>query len=264
RSPVAPGMTRAAAGQGSAPGAAEYTLGPDVFFVPVQGGTARLLDLGGKFYAVPAVGALMLRETLERGVPAAVAEVSEQFGASPAEVQAGLEAFLADLERKGLVRRGPSPRRAGGPRAPWPSRVLGPLLRGVHRGIRPLRARAWLLLALARLSLRLLGWAGTVAAWQRYPGRAARPVPDEERAVLVRAVDDVVRRVAATHVLSMGCKERSLCCWSLLRAAGVPAALNVGIYLFPLAGHCWCECGPWTPGDDPDACRRYTLVARYE
>src|SRR5207302_1787471 len=132
---------------------------PDVLFVDVQDGTARLLDLGGKFYAVPAVGAAMLRETLANGAPAAVARVSEQFGAGAGQVQADLDAFLGDLARKGLLLRG---RPDGRSRLPWASAALGPLLRGIHRRARSPEVRAWLLLTLARVSLRLLGWAKTV------------------------------------------------------------------------------------------------------
>jgi hypothetical protein len=43
-----------------------YFLPPDVILVTVDDGSARLLDMAGGFHAVPAVGALMLKETLTR------------------------------------------------------------------------------------------------------------------------------------------------------------------------------------------------------
>jgi hypothetical protein len=62
----------------------------------------------------------------------------------------------------------------------------------------------------------------------------------------------------------MACKERALCCWALARAAGLAATLVVGLQLFPLAGHCWCEVGSWTLSDDRARCDLYTPVIRYE
>src|SRR5262249_24717675 len=119
-------------------------------------------------------------------------------------------------------------------------------------------------LALARLSLRFFGWAQTVTAWRRVPSRPAPPAPPDEWRTAARAVGETVSRVAASHALAVGCKERSLCCWSLLRAEGVTAALTVGVFLFPFEGHCWCQAGPWVAGDDHDVCKRFTVVAAYE
>jgi len=241
--------------------AADFTLSPEVLFVEVQDGTARLLDLGGQFYALSGISTVMLRETLTHGVSAAAAQVSAQFRADPEQVKADLAAFLADLEAKGVVRRGPAPPPT---RPPWASGVLRAVLAGIYRLARSPRTRAWLLLGLAQLSLRLVGWPATVAVWEQSTPKAGKSAPAEGRAAHVRTVDETVRRVTATHLLSTGCKERSLCAWSLLRAAGMPATLLVGIALFPFEGHCWCQSGDQVLGDDPEECERYTVVARYE
>jgi len=50
----------------------------------------------------------------------------------------------------------------------------------------------------------------------------------------------------------------------LLRSAGVPAKLVVGLDLYPLAGHCWCEVGQHAFSDFPDRCESFTPVIRYE
>jgi hypothetical protein len=246
------------------PGAGAYTLSADVILVPVQDGTARLLDLGGSFYAVSEVGAVLLREVLEEGTTAAEARVSEQFGVSLEQVRTDLADFLIDLERKRLIRRGSQHRSAGHSLARWSSSAFCLPLRGIHRECLSLNVRAWLVLTLAYLSCRLFGWAATIAAWQRVHARAVTPGTNKGTEPLVSAMDEAVRRAAARHILPMACKERSLCCWSLLRAYGVAATLKVGIELFPLEGHCWCECGGWLPADDPDYCQRFTPVAQYE
>jgi hypothetical protein len=119
-------------------------------------------------------------------------------------------------------------------------------------------------LALARLSFALFGWTRTVAVWQEahahFPTRQAG-VGDAET---IRALDRIVRAAVAGHPIAVACKERALCSWSLARAAaGLHAALVVGIDLFPMAGHCWCEVGTQTLGDDRDRCDHFTPVGRW-
>jgi len=243
---------------------AKYALAPDVILVPVPDGSARLLDLGGCFYAIPAPGALILRETLDRGLAAAVPQVTEQFQVSAEQVRQDADEFLQELVRQGLVQRVGPARLSRRPAAVWPYLVVAPLLRINQRVVRSLEARVWFLLALARLVLPLLGWTRTVRIWERSSSRQGGPLSSEERQRLTNVIDRTVRRVAVRHVLPMGCKERSLCSWALLRTAGAPAVLNVGVELFPLKGHCWCQSGPLTPGDDPEECQQYAVVARYE
>src|SRR5215510_11221249 len=83
---------------------AEYVLPPDVIFLTVEDGSARLLDMGGGFHAMPAVGACMLRETLANGVAAAVARIAEDYGVARQQVESDLTVFLSDLESQGLLR----------------------------------------------------------------------------------------------------------------------------------------------------------------
>jgi len=191
-------LLESCAGQSPSCPANEYILRPNVILVEVQDGTARLLDLGGTFYALPAVGAMMLRETLSRGAASAVSRVSDQYGVGAGQVEEDLEAFLNDLQKKGLICRGQSTRRVRWPGAP--RRTLGPLIRAIHLGTRSLKLRVWLLLTLARLSLCLFGWAGTVEAWRQYPSRRAGLVPEDRRESFINAVDESIRNVSATHV----------------------------------------------------------------
>jgi hypothetical protein len=242
-------------------GAPDYRLGPDVILLPVQDGTVRLLNLGGRFYAVAAVGAQMLRATLERGTAAAVQHIAAQYGVARERVEADLTAFVADLQRQGLLVSGRARQRLGRAGAGLPYLLLAPVLGGIHRLAASVTVKAWLLLALTRLCLCLFGWTRTMAAWQKYHGaRAGSRVPDDRT---VTAIDEAIRQAAANHLFPVECKERALSCWALLRSAEVPAALVVGIKLYPLAGHCWCEVGSRILSDHADRCEEYTPVIRY-
>lgn len=258
--------------QGTAPDQSEYALSPNVVLLLSQDGTARLLDMGGKFYALPATGAQMLKGTLEQGASATVTRLADQYGVSSGQVQADLNTLLDNLEQRGLIHGLRRRRRVGQPGAGWPSLFLIPALRFIYLSRRSLEARAAALLTLARLSFFLFGWARTIAAWKRCLRQVdlqfseeseESEEPEEQEEETVKAIDEAVRKVAAKHVLRMACKERALCCWYMLRCMGVPADLVVGVNLFPLAGHCWCEVGPRMLSDYRDRCEAYTPVVRY-
>jgi hypothetical protein len=240
----------------------EYSLASSVLFAPVPDGTARLFDMDGEFYSIPVIGVEMLRATLECGPLAAARQIAERYGVDVGQVQTDLDAFLGELKTRGLiVRRTISPRRRRG----WSLAhlFLGPAL-GFVACLPSRKVRVWTLLALAHGSFALFGWSRTLEAWRRWyrPGRRLPPPADPmER---VREVDGVVRRAAAAHPLKVECKERALCCWVLAWAAGVPTALVVGIQLFPLQVHCWCEASPWTFGDDRERCETFQPIVRYE
>jgi hypothetical protein len=240
-----------------------YTLSPDVILFPVDDGMARLFDLGGKFYAVSAIGARMLRGVLEQGVAATVDQLASEYGIDPARVKADLDAWLGELLRQGLVQCGPARRRGGS----WFAGVLAPAFWLVRRR-RSLLRRARGLLTLARLCFRLFGWAGTVALWQRWFPKPQRPATQElslaEAETTIQAVDKAVRSAAAQHFWQMACKERALCCWALLRSGGIDVSLVVGINLHPLSGHCLCEAGSHTLSDYADRCQFFTPVIRYQ
>jgi hypothetical protein len=118
------------------------------------------------------------------------------------------------------------------------------------------------LLSTAKLSIRLFGWVRTVAAWQRRFPAAGSLIADGTEAA-ARGIDEAVCSAAAINPLGVACKERALACWALARTAGLPATLVIGIDLFPLTGHCWCEVGPWIVSDHPDNVTRYIPALRY-
>jgi hypothetical protein len=240
-----------------------FFLPPDVIFVTVHDGSARLLDMAGRFHAVPAVGALMLRETLAQGTEEAANRVAQEYGVEPRQVQLDLDVFLRELEEQGLLCSPRNRQRGRRPGIGLAGLFLRPALRFIHWAFRSRESKARALLGLARISFSLFGWTRTTAAWQeahaRFPSRQA----DASQEQTVREVDQAVRAAAANHLFGGECKERGLCCWALARAAGLAAAVVVGIDLFPMAGHCWCEVGPWVLSDDPDRCADYTPVGRW-
>jgi hypothetical protein len=235
----------------------EYVLAPDVVLVQVEDGTARLLDLAGDFYALPATGAEMLQGVLEHGLAPTVAALAEEYAIEPQQVQADLTAMLRQLEERGLLQKGPTRRRR---RNFWSMLALVPFLFLI--GWLPLlRLRAGALLILASLSFACFGWARTVAVWQRSVRRRSAAALEEPA---VKALDEAVRSAATWLPLQIACKERAIACWTLASWAGMPAKLIVGLELFPLAGHCWCEVGLWTLSDDLDKCEFYSPVLCYE
>ncbi len=242
---------------------AAYLLSPDVIFVTVDDGSARLLDMAGDFHAVPAIGARMLQETLANGADAAVTRIAEDYGVARQQVQDDLAVFLGELEKQGLLYNERRRRGRPGGASGLARLLLQPWLHGAHRLLRSPEAKARVLLALARLSFALFGWSRTVAVWQgmhaRFPVRQA----GEQEAGMIEALDRAVRAAVASHTVSVACKERALCSWSLARAAGLDASIIVGVFLFPIAGHCWCEVGTQTLGDDRDRCDEFTPVARW-
>jgi hypothetical protein len=243
------------------PPASDYSLCPDVILVTVRDGSARLLDMAGGFHAIPAVGARMLQETLADGAAKAAARIADEYGVAHGQVQDDLAVFLRDLEQQGLLCSERNRRRTG---ALGPARLLlRPALGAAHRLLRSPDRQARALLGLARLSFALFGWTATVAAWQqahaRFPSRPAGP----RDAHMIQALDTTVRAAVAGHPVAVACKERALCSWSLARSAGFNASLVVGVELFPMAGHCWCEVAALPLGDDPDRCDQFTPVARW-
>jgi hypothetical protein len=239
-----------------------WALAPDVLLVPAPEGGARIIDMNGSFHALSTVAADMLRVTLADGAEAAVCQVARNYGADVRQVKCDLDVFLGQLQALGLLCRGPARRRRPGRTAAAYLLVL-PALWLVGRCLPLGRLRVSALLTLAWLSFRCFGWGPSVAVWRRCPRHDPPGLSPEQGRQVALGVDEQVRRAAAGHLLAVACKERALCCWALARSAGLPAALVIGIQFCPLAGHCWCEAGPWTLSDDRDRCDCYQPIFRY-
>ncbi len=243
-------------GRGETAGGARFRLGPEVRLVTIGDGSARLIDLDGRFYSLSATAAEMLEESLEHGADEAAARIAGRYDAEPAVVHADLENFLRELRGAGLI----VPPGEGRVRLRLGSRVLLPALAAIHRGPFTPRGRAGALLTLAWLGFRTLGWSRTVAALRHFHRRdPARPIARAE----ALAIDAAVREAASASPLAVECKERALACWSLIRAAGAGGTIVVGINTHPLEGHCWCEAGPLVLSDYADRCETFTRIATY-
>lgn len=238
-----------------------YDLSPDVILVTVDDGSARLLDMAGSFHAVSAVGMRMLQAVLAEGSAGAVPQIVEHYCVGRHQIEADLAIFLRDLEGRRLLHdRGQQ--LASDNRGIVPQ-LIGRTVRAVQSLSRHPETKARCLLPLARLSFALLGWTRTVNVWrQAHALFPTRSVVDEDKDK-IEALDKAVRSAVTDHPITMMCKERALCSFSLARAAGLDAAVVVGVDLFPIAGHCWCEVGSETPGDDRDRIERFAPVGRW-
>jgi hypothetical protein len=239
-----------------------YALAPQVVFSPGQDGSARLLDMGGKFFALSKSAAEMVSGLLEHDVDATVATLAEQYDVEPQRVRDDVLALATNLRRQGLLRQRGAP-------AVLHLRSFGAtLLMDLAIGVARCRAlsqyvQATLLLLLARISFALYGWARTVAACRsRLSGQAA-PTSTDTRQLQAQAVAEAVRQAAAHLLVPVACKEKALTSWILARFAGISADLIVGLQSYPLVGHCWCEAGPWNLSDDRERCAAFAPVLRY-
>jgi hypothetical protein len=242
-----------------------YRLTRDAVLLLLEDGTARLLDFGGEFYALSHTAADMLSRVLQGDVALAAQQIAEDYRIAPQEAQADLVAFLQELEQRRLIDHVETGAAAYGHRMRGAGAILPPLLRGIHAVPISLTGRARALLTLAYASIRCFGWPTTLRVCQHYYGRPklqTQPSGLCDEAV-VREIEGVVRATAARHLLPVECKERALCCWALLRSMHLPARLVVGIELFPLTSHCWCELGNRTLCDAADKCGRFTPVLTY-
>lgn len=243
---------------------ADYVLTPDVILLLVRDGTARLLDLWGNFYALSATGATMLLETLHHGTTAAAHRVAAQYNVDIDQVRRDLQAYLEGLERERLLHRPGLSATRHRPKSITSSLALLPLLRGIHACMPSVKARAWALLTLAYISIRVFGWPRTLTVWRGFYHKVPHKHDVRKVEQTARAIDGAVRTAAADHPLHVACKERALCCWALLRFEGFPVKLLLGVDLFPFTSHCWCQLGSLVLSDDEDRCQRFTAVVSYD
>lgn len=245
---------------------ADHVLAPGVVLVRVWDGSARLLDLGGKFYGLTPGSADMLMRALARGRDQAATEIAIETGVETATVRADLTSFLDELTNDGLLR----PKSAAAPRAhglltPFEYCIAGTISLLARPG-RWGSTRRWLLFAVVHFLIRTLGWPQTVhicrlaARSSRTSANASTQPPVDTD---MGTIDRLIRGTASRHLLFVECKERALCSYLVMRAAGFTARVIVGIDLFPFLGHCWCASGQRVIADNEDRCVRFTPVVEY-
>jgi len=247
----------------------DYRLAPDVLFLRIQDGSARLLDPGGNFYALSQMAAQMLYEALHENTAAVAAHIATEYHADVSHVQSDLHAFLHGLEEKRLISHVRRSRRSFQSKHALSLLVLAPLLHAISVCPCSLQRKTWALLTLACVAVRLFGWPRTVASWHSYLVRTQSTQKNAsgdmtaELEQSIKDIDEAIRSVAARHFLHVECKERALACWWLLCSADFAARLVLGVHLFPLGCHCWCEVGQLVLSDDEGRCEQFMPVHSY-
>ena len=211
-------------------------------------GSGRLLDLDGSFYAVDPIAAELLADLSRGGRAEAVRAAARRHRVPEQQVAADLDALLAELPA-GIGTAAPARRHR------WADTFVPALLAALCR-VRHPAPRTWALLAAARLCFAAAGWSRTLRWWTDLPARGG-PVA----AGTVAGIDRRVRHQATGSVLGHTCKERAVVCLAEARAAGLPAAVVLGLSSYPLATHSWCVVDDVVIGDHPDLCAAFQAVA---
>lgn len=238
----------------------EFRLAPDVAVAVMEDGSARVMDMADRFYAVPRSAAVIVQGVLEGGLDAAAGRLADAYRLDEQQARSDAERFVAELLARGiLVRTSEPPRR----RRSFTAELLAIVMNAAVSLLPTLGLKVLVLLTLARISCARCGWAATVDAWtRRLPPVRSGTYQDLERAQLAN-VESAVARGASRHILGMECKERSLACWALIRARGLHAVMIIGADFYPMAGHVWCEADSRIVSDHPQNCRRYQQLLCY-
>ncbi len=242
-------------------GTVQYMLARDVVLVAAEDGSARLLDMDGAFFVLSAIASEMLQDTLAHGAEETVVRIATRYSESSDQVQLDLNRLLNELRRRGLIDEGSAALPRHRLRRMLAAVCIGPPLRLLGL-IAPLGGISTsILLIFARACFMLFGWGSTVSAWTSVlPRRLSLSTRDQQ--YLIDRIDENIRD-ASGKIPFLACKERALCCWYLLNLNRVSATLVVGIQLYPLSGHCWCQVGRQILTDVPGRCSLFDPVVRY-
>lgn len=222
-----------------------YRLPQDVILI-FQDGVARLLDLNrGRFYGLDSVGTKTLMLLLEHGLETVVSCVAQDYGVAEELVRTDLTKLLQELECKKLL--------------------ISQLSQSQEFPKLPSRLTIYVLLTLAWISVRILGWTKTIRLWRRLQCPVDKYTLSDDWEPIVQAVNALICKATATHLfLPMACKERALVGWHILKSTfGLPAELVIGINLYPFQAHAWVECGSWIVTDERSHCEIFTPAIRY-
>lgn len=237
-----------------------YALSPAVVLLAVDDGSARLFDLDGAFYALTESAAEMLQGALAHGIDATVVRLAERYAVAPGRIRSDIEALFDDLARRRLIERTGARKRRGRLRRLSARAVIGPVLRCLALFAASERLMVVTLIGFARVCTAMFGWGPTVEAWRA----AIRPQASRSSAEdMIERIDGAIRRTAE-KIPSVACKERALACWYLLCSKGIPATLVMGVQLYPMAGHCWCQVGDRVLTDYARRCAAFVPIVRYE
>ncbi|HEX3130854.1 MAG TPA: lasso peptide biosynthesis B2 protein, partial [Thermoanaerobaculia bacterium] len=199
---------------------------------------AVLLDLrSGKYIALnPVAGRIW--EGVERGETRAaiVSRLEGEIEAPPGRLRQDVDAFLAQLLAKGLIRERIGDAPFIPETAPEPVRPAEEEDGEAAVRFRPLCFLAsWIGLVLADL---LLGFSG-FHRFHTLLGRIRVRGPERDSAALATELSRVVDHASAFYFKRAWCLQRSAVAMALMRFHGVPAKLAIGVHRVPFQAHAW-------------------------
>lgn len=146
-------------------GNARYRLAPNVVLLLLEDRSARVLNLGGDFFALSESAADLLGEIIQTDPDTAAQRIAHRHQAGVRQVRRDLEICTQRFLQMGVIR----PAHTLKPdRQPRTATVLMGLLGMVHRLRSSPETQAWWLLLLAYIAIRRWGWPATVRCWQQF------------------------------------------------------------------------------------------------
>lgn len=222
-----------------------------------------LLDLrSGKYFALNAVGSL-LWEAIAAGAPreAAVGRLAERFPEVPGEcLERDADALLRQLQTKGILRPWTGAERKSDPAAPAalgtaPAPAVAPAA-GLTRASALWVPIAFLGLLITDAILKILGFSRFHALVRLLPTRSAARGGTARAQRIVRSVD----QASAFYFKRAWCLQRSAVTVVLLRLAGLPARMVIGIQRIPFYAHAWVELDGRVVNDQPTVRRCFEIL----
>lgn len=229
-----------------------------------------LLDLrSGKYFALNAVGSL-LWEGISSGASrgSVLGRLAERFPGVPLErLERDADAMVRQLRDRGLLRPRNGPPReeeakpqplaaAPAPAASPRSEAGGTAETGAARASALWVPIAYLGLLISDAILKLLGFSRFHALVRRLPARSTARGSAAQARRIVRSVD----QASAFYFKRAWCLQRSAVTVALLRLAGLPAHLVIGIQRIPFYAHAWVELEGRVVNDQPAVRRRFETL----